>query len=91
MIDIGNPFKDKDLKKDEHPLVPKPEYDIPDEGELRAGFIRSNTISIKKPRNDSDEEEQSKKDGGNNKKITYPNMSKFHDYYASSFGNAGTG
>jgi hypothetical protein len=76
------------LKKDEHPLIPKPEYDdVPDEGELRAGFVRSKTISIKKPTNDSEEEDQPKKDAEIDKKITYPNMNKFHDYYASSFVN----
>lgn len=47
---------------------------------------------LNKPRNDSDEEEeQLKKNAESNKKITYPNMSKFHDYYASSFGNTGPG
>jgi len=70
------------LDKKKHPLVPVPQG-IPDEGEIRAGFIRANTISMKKPSNMTGFEDTKDPDG----RISSSNINKVVDFYASTFGN----
>lgn len=79
LFGIGNPFTKKDLKKKKHPLVPLPDNEIPDEGDFRAGHIRSNTVRMNRRTEDSGEEEEKPQ-----KKYNNPN--EMHDYYAASFG-----
>lgn len=78
---VGNPFKDKDLQKDKHSLVPLPE-EPPDEGGVTAALMPSKTINFKKP--DSLIEEESK---SNSKRKETMNINKVVDFYSSTFGD----